>query len=267
MSQEPYGGEKRGNISRSGGLQRGKGDLNYPHTPPKISHPGRAALLGSSAPELRCIGVLPGNHGVVSALGGEGLGMGASHTTHSLPLGNTPGPQVPSCELDATTPPGPGQTHRWLRRCSARPQHPPLHANSSAHPPRAQHITPSPGTTYSVHGKAHGGCDPEPPCSKNPPFPKRTTGWEQGRGWETQSQPSRVVRARTIPFTFTAVFPTPGTRIGAALPQHSPTGPGPAEIRAPRAAALGLGAGKRTQPKAAAQPLLSIRANEHEGIC
>lgn len=39
------------------------------------------------------------------------------------------------------------------------------------------------------------------------------------------------------PLPLYGVFPTPETRIGAALPQNSPPGPGPAEIHARRATA------------------------------
>ena len=100
-----------------------------------------------------------------------------------------------------------------------------------------------------------------PPAPKILPFPDTQPGWEQGSGWE-----SRVVTAQTIPFAFTTMFPTPEAPIGAALPQRSPTGWEAAEIHTHRATAARTRSGE-AQPKAAAQLLVSIRANERERIC
>lgn len=158
-----------------------RGTWTHPH--PKISHPGKTALLGpSSAPGLRPIGVLPVNRRVVSSLRGDRLGMGASPITHLLTSGNTPGPRLPSRELDATPPPfahpipslPAGQTHFWPCGCSAPPQHPP-HANRSTHPQ-------GPSTTPRVQPQhIVAAATPSPPAPKILPFPDRPPGWEQGR--------------------------------------------------------------------------------------
>lgn len=134
-------GEKRGNISRSGGAAEGKGGPGLPH----ISHPGAALLGPSSARGVRHIAVLPVNHRVGSALRGGGLEVGASPITHSLTLGNTPEPQFPSGELVSplsfahqSLPAR--QTPLWLCRCSIAPSTPP---NISTHPK-------GPSTTHGV---------------------------------------------------------------------------------------------------------------------
>ena len=181
------------------------------------------------------------NRKVVSSLRCDGPEMGASPITHSLTLGNTPGPQLPSCELGVTPLLLPipalhaGQTHLWLRRRSAHPQHL-HHANMSAQP-QGPHTTHRVQPRYIACKKEHSGCNPEPSCSKNPPFPRHTTRMGAGKGLGDTEPAQAGGNSTDHPLHLCKVFLTPETCIRAALPQDSPTGLGSAKIHARRATA------------------------------
>lgn len=181
--------------------------------------------------------------------------MGTSPITHSLTSRNTPRPQT-------HPPPGAGCHHPP----SAHPV-PPRRADPAlagqtqcsppAPPPSTPHNTPTPATTYWGRRKDTAPATPSPPAPKNAPFPKHTTGMGAGKGLG-DTEP-----AQTIPFTITT-----GIAYTRDMHRRCPSQTLAHRIgtcRNPRL--LGPGAGKQTEPKAAAQLLLSIRANERECIC